>query len=108
MADTPGEEIGQIGHILQALAKRRQHDRHDIQPVVEIFAKIAGIDRRFEIAMRGSNDANIHLECARATDALQLAFLQDTQQLGLKCRGDFTDLVEKQGAAIRRFETPLA
>ncbi len=42
-----------------------------------------------------------------AADALELAFLQDAQQLGLDGRRHLADLVEEERAAVGELEAPF-
>ena len=54
------------------------------------------------------NDAHIDLPDVRRSDALELAFLKDAQQLGLQFRRQIADLVEKDRALVGQLEPTLA
>jgi hypothetical protein len=56
----------------------------------------------------GGDDPHVDLDCPAAADALELAFLQNAQQLGLERARDVADFVEEEGAAVRLLEAPLA
>ncbi len=108
LAEAADEEARQIGNVLATLAQRGQRNGHDVEAVVKVFAEIAGVDRRFEIAVGGGDDAHINLDRPAAADALEFTFLQHAQHLGLEGRRDLADLVEEQGAAVGGFEATLA
>ena len=57
--------------------------------------------------MRRGDDPHVHPARLRRTDALELAFLQHPQQLGLDVRGELADLVEEDRAAVRELEAAL-
>jgi len=97
-----------FGQVFHAFAQRWRQDGHDVEPVVQILAELAGLDRRFEIAMGRRDQPHIHLDRAAAAHALQFALLQHAQQLGLKGRRDLADFVEEQRAAVGHFEAALA
>ena len=107
-ADLVHQEAGEVGDVLHALAQGGQVDRHHVEPVVEVLAEAPGLDLGFEVAVGGGDDAHVDLDGAGAADALQLAFLQHAQQLGLEGGGDLADLVEEQGAAVGLLEAALA
>jgi hypothetical protein len=81
---------------------------HDVEAVVEILAEVTAVDRCFEVAMRGGDQPYVKLERAAPADPLQLALLQNAQQLGLKGRRDVADFVKKERAAVGHFEAALA
>ena len=58
--------------------------------------------------MRGGDDPHVDLARLRRPDALELAFLQHAQQLGLHVGGQVADLVEEQRAAVGQLEAALA
>src|SRR5262249_2155627 len=66
----------------------------------------AGLDLVFEELVRGGDDAGIDTDGPALADALELALLQDTQQLDLQFRTHTGDFVEEDGPAVGRLETP--
>ena len=106
--EPPKELVGERFEVAFALAQRRQKNRHDADAVIEIRAEIAALHRFFEVLVGRADDAHVNLDRAHAADAFKLAFLQNAQQLRLEGRRDLADLVEKQRAAVRKFETTLA
>src|SRR5690606_16424325 len=91
-----------------ALTQRRQEDRHHADAIIEVGAKLAFLNRLFQIAIGRADKTNVDLHRARSADALELALLQHAQQLGLEGRRDVSDLVEEQSAAVGELETPLS
>ncbi len=91
-------------NILPALAEGRHHDRHDVQPIEEVFPKGAFFDFLQEILVRRGEDADIDLHQLRAADPVELLLLQRTQHLGLRAQAHVADLVQEQRPAVRLFE----
>ena len=67
-------------YVFGAIAQRWHVHGKNIQPVVQIAAKPAGSHIFGEIAIRGRHQTNIHLQCVRAAQPLELSFLQHAQQ----------------------------
>ena len=96
------------GMSVAALAERRQDDLDDAKPVVEVFAKGAVLDHLLEVAVRGGDHARLGAFGLLRAQRLELAILDDAQQLGLELRGRVADLVEEDRAAPREREAALA
>ena len=64
-------------------SRRRNLQRKDLQPVIQILAEIARLNGRDQILVRGGDDPHIHLAHGVFAHALVLAFLQHAQQLAL-------------------------
>jgi len=74
------EVVRKRDHIRRAFAERRQRDRENREPVVEIFAK-APIDCVAEkVAVARGHDAHIDVPAVRAADPAHLALLERVQQ----------------------------
>src|SRR5262245_999343 len=58
-------------NILSSLAQRRDVQRHDIQSMKKIFAKLPIPNHRFQIAMSGGQDTHVDANRFRAADALE-------------------------------------
>ena len=86
------------------VAQRRQRDREDVEPVVEILAELAVGDQLLEIAVGRRHHAHVDLDRLGAADALELALLQHAQQLDLHVERQVADLVEEQRAAVGQLE----
>src|SRR5262249_22959869 len=77
------ERLDQGGDVLLALPQRGDDDGHDLEPVVEIFAKLAGANVLLQIAVGRRNEAEIDLDLGRAAHAPELVALEDAEQLRL-------------------------
>ena len=58
-------------------------DREDVQPVVEIAAKLAIGDHLFKIAVGGGDQAHVGVNQLIAAETLELLLLQHAQQFRL-------------------------
>ena len=56
--------------------------------------------------MGGGQDAHVHGQGLFPAQPLELAGLQDPEQLDLRRRGNFADLIQKYRAAVGLLETP--
>ena len=70
--------------VLGTLAQRRNHDGEHGQAEIEIVPEAAIGDGLLEIAVRCRDDADVDADRARAPESLELAFLQNAQQLRLQ------------------------
>ena len=94
----------QLGDVFAALAQRRQRDHDDTQAVEKIFAELLFLHRRFQVAMRGGDDAHVHRDRFLAAQALEASFLQHAQQFHLRARGQVADFIEEDRAAVGLLE----
>ena len=99
--------IDQQRDVFPALPKRRHGDRENIQPVPEILPERSLVDLRFKIAIGGGDDADIDFYRVGTAQAFKLAGLDDLEQLGLQIKGQFADLIQKQGGGHWRFRSGL-
>src|SRR5207249_1525812 len=83
-----------------SLAQRRQRDGDDVDTVEEVLAEVAVADRLAEVAVRGCEDADVHLRLHVRSDAPDDAVLQHAQELDLHRRRGLADLVEEDRAAV--------
>ena len=83
-------------------------DRHHAQPVVEVLPELALGDQLVEDGGWWPRRRARHADRLLAADALQLAVLQDAQQLGLRRFVQVADLVEKDRAAVGQLELAAA
>ena len=96
--------VDQRADVLQALAKRGHRNGHDAQPIVEILSETARRDELVEPAVRRRDDADADADRLLAADALQLAVLQDAEQLRLRRLVQVADLVEEDRPAVGQLE----
>ncbi len=90
----------QRSDIAAAFTQGRQHQRANMQAVVEIAPKTAGAHVLAEIAIGGGHQAKIAGHRFRAAYRLVGMVLQETQQFDLQRQGQVADLVEKKGATF--------
>jgi len=77
----------------------------DLQAIVQIATEGAHAHRVLEVAVRGSDQANIGFERVFATHSLEGAVLENPQQEELRGGRDLTDLVEEERTALGDLES---
>src|ERR1043165_5880846 len=78
---------------------------NDVDAVEEVFAEQSLRHHLGEIAIRRSDDADVHaLVDAVRTDLLHFAGLEEPQQQTLHARGHLADFIEQNRALIRSLE----
>ena len=95
---------GQRRNVAGPFPERRQLDRHDVDPVIEVLAEFPLLDQLDKIMVGGGDDPDIELDHALAADAVDLAGLERAQQAGLGVHRHVADLVKKQRAALGLLE----
>src|SRR5205085_2879012 len=95
---------GEQRDVLAAIAQRRQLEAHDVEPIEEVRAERAAVDRLAQIAVCGGDQANVELDRAGSADAAYRTLLERAQQLRLHVDRQLADLVEKQRTAARGLE----
>ena len=90
--------------VARPLAQRRDGQGEDAETVIEILAEPACLDLRTQVSVGGGDHAHVETQHALAAQPLDLALLQDPQQLALQAQFHLGDLVEQQGAALGEFE----
>ena len=104
--DLGAEPLDQRRQLLASIAERRHQDDHALQPVVEVFAERPCRDHLQHVAVGRRDHAHVHLDRPDAADAVDLSFLERTQQRHLHLHRDLPHLVEEQRAAARLLEAP--
>jgi hypothetical protein len=104
IGDDRREVLGDGGDIARPLAQRRQRDREHEHAVEEIVGKGAFSRQRVEITVGRDDHARVDDDRPLAADPFELAFLRQSQQLGLHRRRDVADLIERQRAAVGLLE----
>ena len=83
------EVLDEQRDVLRPLAQRRQRDRDDVEPVVQVLPEPAVRDELPQVAVGRGDDAHVDLDRLRVRpSALELALLQHAQQLGLELERD--------------------
>src|SRR4030065_2234483 len=99
--------LDEEGNVLLALAKRRQVQGDDLDPVVKVLPEPPFIDLLLEVLVRRSDDADIDLLGPLAADGLEFLFLKDPQELDLDRGRRLADLVQEDRSLVRqRKEAP--
>src|SRR5215204_1081343 len=102
------EALDQKRDIFTAVAERRQFNGEDVQPVIQVFAQLAGADRVRRIDIRRRDDAHVHGLFLAPAETAEAALLEHAQQLHLGRRLHLGDFVEEQRSAMRQLEDPGA
>src|ERR1700683_1702016 len=83
-------------------------DLDSVQTKQQILTELSGSASCGKIAIGGREHANVDPTGARRSHPLDFARFQNAQQFCLLAQGNIADLVEKNGAPVRQFETPDA
>src|SRR2546425_4903639 len=107
-AETSGVVRDEVAHekrdILGPLAKGREIDRKDVQPVVEIGAKLSRLDQLLERPVRRGDDPDVAPDRVRAADPLELLLLEHAKELRLEVQRQVTHLAEGGRVAVLGME----
>ena len=95
------------GHVLAALAERRERDRDDAEAVEEILAEASLGDEPRQVGVRGRDDAHVGVLRLDRAHGQELALLQDAQELRLGLDRHRADLVEEDRALVGGLEQAL-
>ena len=102
------EVLHQQRYVLASVPQRREQNGDDVQPVKQILPEPPVADQLRQIGVGGRNNPDVDLDRAGVPQSLQLALLQDPQELGLQAAAHRSDLVKKERAQVGGFELPLA
>ena len=91
-------------NILGALAQRGHTQMHDVHAVEQVLAKRSLLDQLFQVAMGGTDEAEIHGNALLATEPRDGPLLQHTEQLDLHCQRHVANFVQEQRAASGLFQ----
>ncbi len=112
MSLRPGDLIeelrGQQGNVLAALSQRRYAQLEHRDPVVEVLTEEALANQLHQVAVGGRQQSEVRGDLLGATDAREGSLLDYAQQLCLQQRTELRYLVQKESAAVRTLEEPLA
>ena len=78
-----------------------------VQPVEQVFAEVALDDHLLQVAVRGADHANVHLDGRAFAEPLNFAGFEEAEQLHLNVLVEFAEFVEEDGAAVGDFEEAL-
>ena len=103
-AVSPQVVLHEQRQVLAPLAQRRQGDREDSEPVVEVRTELPLGRQDHQVAVGGGDQPDVGLYRLVAPDSLERLFLQQPQYLGLHGQRCVADLVEEQRAAVALLE----
>src|SRR5215470_9967744 len=98
------EAVRQRHDVITAVAKRRQRDHEDTQPVEEILAQRSGGQGSRRRTVRSGDDPDIHATLLAAPDAPKRPILENAEELGLHGGIHLCDLIEQERAPIRELK----
>ena len=102
------EVLDEQADVAGPLAERRYLQNRDRKAVEEILAKAAFSNLLREGTVGGGYDADVDLERPTGTQAHDLALLDGAQELHLRGAGQFANLVQEKGAAVRGLEVTFS
>ena len=104
-ATGPSEQPAcQQGHIFNSISQGRERDHDRGQPKEQIFPKTTLPHLVSQTAMSRPEHPDVHIPGLILTDAMDLALLQEPQQLRLHGWWHLADLVEQHRASVRRLQ----
>src|SRR6516165_5805962 len=75
LADVPQERFAKRQDIARPLAERCDADVEHLEPIKEVLAEIASLDRLSKVAVRRGDHADVRLQHLRAAEPLEFALL---------------------------------
>src|ERR1700677_5253167 len=89
-----GEVAYQQRNVLGPFAQGWNANRKDVQPVIQVAAKLAALDHFLEIAVCGCHQPDIYFLCVIATKSFKFSFLQGAQQFRLYLDWNISNFVQ--------------
>ena len=68
--------------------------------LAEVAAEETIVDGFLQVAVRGADETNIHLNLFRSAHRVETSILQDAQELGLRFDGHFADFIQEKRSAV--------
>src|SRR3954468_4442962 len=100
-----GDESAEKRHdVLGTLPQRRDPEREDGEPVIQIFPEATFLGCLPQIAVRRGKDAHVDADRQRATEAGDFPLLEDAEELRLQIKRQFANLVEEERSFLRLLE----
>jgi len=97
---SPQQHPDEQAQILAPFAQRRQGKRQPGNPGQQIGSKAIVGDERFQIAMSGGEQADVHFQRPRSSDREYLTLLQHSQEHRLSWSREVADLVEEERSMV--------
>ena len=98
--------LEQDGDVIFSLSQGGDLDLDDVDAIEEIFPEFTGLDESTQVVICGRDESEVHLDRFCPTHPHYFAFLKHPQELHLERGRGFGDLVQKNCAAVCRFEVP--
>src|SRR5580704_9541486 len=98
------EVTNQQRNIFRTLAQCGKLNRKNVETIVEVTAELLLGNQLCKVGVGGGDNAHIDVLSAIAAKTLEFLFLQDTQKFWLKLQRKVANFVEKQSAAVCKFE----
>src|SRR6266536_665662 len=101
------EMLGQRQNIFSPVSQRRQLNRHNGEPIIEIFAKSPLLYRFFQLDVCGRNDPHIDTTGSCVTKWREFSLLNDAQKSHLSFRWNISNFIQENRAAVGDLEQTL-
>src|SRR5262249_10687292 len=99
------EVFDQHQDVFPPLSERRHLDREYIEPIEQVRAEAPICHRRFQVTIRGGDDADVDVDRLPSPPPLESPLLQPPQQRRLRVGQELAHLIEEDRAAIGELET---
>src|ERR1700678_3270577 len=96
--------LGDLRDVLGMLLERRGVDSHYIDAVVEVLPEGALSDHFLEVLVGCKDEGGAERDEPVASNAAELAMLENAEQLDLGLHGEVADLIEKESPVGCLFE----
>src|SRR5438552_4747500 len=93
------EALDEIWNVVAAFAQRRQGNADDVEAIIEVLAKSAGVHFLGQVFVGGGDDARLHGNRLVGADRQDFLLFDGAEQLGLRRQGQLADFIEKDRAA---------
>src|SRR5262249_55874214 len=94
------EVIEKERDVSSALPERREEELDDVETVVEIAPEPPRLDKRWDILMGRGDHPDVHLLGPIGAHPLDLAKLEEAEELGLDLGRDLRDFVKEERPAV--------
>ena len=94
------EVLRENGNVVAAVSERRNEERHDRDPVIQVVTEAAVLDGLTEIFIRRRDDADVHFRRMFGADFAHFPFLHGAKELHLHGERHLPDLIQKQRPAM--------
>jgi hypothetical protein len=98
-AGLAGDALAYQNFLVPAVRERRQIQRDSVQTVIQVFAKLSGIDQCAQITMGRADYAQIDIELRLPAQRRHLALLEHAQEARLQEERHVADLVQEQSTS---------